>query len=88
MRIEAGVHGEQLDSLEAEFLVPVGHFLLPAVLSGVQREEADECFRMGGDVIGDIAVVNPDAGTPGLAAEDDGLVAGLRTRAIGGIGYG
>ena len=25
---------------------------------------------------------------PGLAAEDDGLVAGLRARAIGGIGYG
>ena len=79
MRIEAGVHGEQLDALEAEFLVPVGHFLLPTVLGGVEREEADQRFWVSGDMIGDIAIVNPDARAPGLAAKDDGFVAGLRT---------
>ena len=144
----------------SEFLVPVDHFLLPAVLGRVEREEADECFRvrwpalpvlrwrattsatspgkyrfvlwrdrhllrfwdlttvslttlagrvkmsmvMGtyqADQFGNVKLfaelvrrkdgkwfLNPDARALGFAAEDDGLVAALRARAISCISHG
>ena len=68
--------------------MPVGHFLLPAVLGGVKREEADQCFRVSGDIIGDIAVINPQTRASSLAAKDDGFIAVLCARPIGCIARG
>ena len=82
VRVEAGVHRQQLDTLHAELLVAALHLRLPAVLRGVDGEEADEAVRILRHVAGDVVVVHPQPGEPGLAAEDDDTI---RLRAAGGV---
>ena len=83
LRVEAGVHGHELDALEFEGLMTVGEFIAPVGLGGVEGEEADEAVGMEGDVGGDFVIGDPEAGEFGFAAEDNGFVAEGGTGAVG-----
>ena len=71
VRPKAGVHRQQLDAAEPEFLVADAHLALPPFLRGVDREEPDEVLRILRDVLSDVTVVDPQVAAPRHGAEDD-----------------
>ena len=68
---EAGIHRQQLDAAQAELLMPLFQFALPAVLGRIDGQKADQPLRMRCHIVGDIAVVDPQSAAPRFAAEDD-----------------
>ena len=82
VRVEAGIHRQQLDAAQAQGGVPVPQLVLPAGLGGIDGQETDQRVGVPGDVVGDELVVYPQPATAGLAAEDDGADRDGRCRAI------
>src|SRR5262245_23728780 len=45
--------------------------VFPTGLCRIECEEADQAVGMGGDIRGNIAIIDPQPAQPGLAAKDD-----------------
>ena len=70
--MKTGIHGKQLDASQAELLMPLAQFVLPARLRRIDRQEANQLVGMSGNIVGHVPVIDPQSAQFRLAPKHDG----------------
>ena len=76
--MKARVHRQELDPSQPKLLMALDHFILPPWLRGINRQEPHQRVRMFRDIVGDVAIIDPQTAELGFAAKyhGDGVVRG------------
>lgn len=82
VRHEAGIHRHEFDAPQTQLLMPDAQLALPTILRGIDRQKANQPVAGLGRVVGNIAVIDPQAAPLGFAPEDDRFHVGGRRGAV------